>query len=166
MPYSPYPCRLPQRCLRQGWNEPRLRSIALFIFWYFRARLFRVFLTLKKRLKEAFLTKSLSFLRSRNNNHKMADFRAKRVPNGTNVCFRVFSWHPLFFFEIAKWRYFAPFCKFFALRKCAEEHSKCERGVKTDHFLRQIGGPQTDWRAGGRFLFVWLRRRRRTRHTV
>ena len=95
MPYSPYPCRLPQRCLRQGWNEPRLRSIALFIFWYFRARLFRVFLTLKKRLKEAFLTKSLSFLRSRNNNHKMADFRAKRVPNGTDVCSSPFTCLPI-----------------------------------------------------------------------
>ena len=27
-------------------------------------------------------------------------------------------------------------------------------------------GPQTNWKASGRFLFVWLRRRRRARDTV
>ena len=28
------------------------------------------------------------------------------------------------------------------------------------------GGPQTNWKASGRFLFVWLRRRSRPRNTV
>jgi len=31
---------------------------------------------------------------------------------------------------------------------------------------RGEGGPQTNWKASGRFLFVWLRRRRRPRNTV
>ena len=31
---------------------------------------------------------------------------------------------------------------------------------------RGEGGPQTNWKASGRFLFVWLRRRRRPRDTV
>ena len=31
---------------------------------------------------------------------------------------------------------------------------------------RGEGGPQTNWKASGRFLFVWLRRRWRPRYTV
>ena len=31
---------------------------------------------------------------------------------------------------------------------------------------RGDGGPQTNWKASGRFLFVWLRRRSRPRITV
>jgi len=31
---------------------------------------------------------------------------------------------------------------------------------------REEGGPQTNWKANGRFPFVWLRRRSRSRDTV
>ena len=31
---------------------------------------------------------------------------------------------------------------------------------------RGEGGPQTNWKASGRFLFIWLRRRRRLRDAV
>jgi len=57
-------------------------------------------------------------------------------PNGTNVCFHGFLWS-------------SPSA---CLPVCLRPGGR--------------GGPQTNWKASGRFLFVWLRRRRRPRDTV
>ena len=59
-----------------------------------------------------------------------------QITYGKNVCFHVFLWS-------------APStCLPFCLRPGGR------------------GGPQTNWKASGRFPFVWLRRRRRLRDTV